>query len=271
MLIGLGGYNPIDVMRRTRRYNARKLQVAREGKMKKKTKKKIAGRPEGDVGLLWDAYRFLYDLEKLWVPIGDAIKRLNDMAVKATNMNMADTERTSIQRLYVGGIRNLDYAVKHAKLDGVAVFSGVTEDHPISRNLDSKGEKSISISIPSFIPQDIRLHLTKVEEIVSARKAVKKFEEINSKLVGDFFKAIKAKENFLEILRKQKGMERPNFDAPVEELDEDEASVLDLFDEGQKNSEFESKSLVCANLKKRMDRAAQAKGRTTALLVNFKL
>lgn len=265
MIIGLGGYNPLDIRRRMRKQQERssaRLKLLKAGDEKKAKEE----RPEGPTSYLWDAYKFLYQLEQEWAQFPEILKRMSELCEKALNLTLADTERSSLHRLFVGAVRNFDYAAKHATVLEQTIFNGQFKDASFTMPLDEKGEKSLSIFIPSYTAEDMRLHLIKIDSMVNARKAEKKIAEIKKSL-KEFDDLIVTKQNFVDLMGKTLGMERPNFESfgndseNVGEESEDEVDV----------SELESRAPEFIILKRKMDRAAAAKGRDHSLLVNFKV
>lgn len=271
MLLGLGGYNPNEIRRKRR-----------EQKEKKKGKKKLrllkaneegpvgdATRPEGKLGYLFDAARFVYEASLALDQVEAQFTRLRELCRKALDLTLADTERKSINRHYIGQIRNYDYAVKQAKINDEEIFTGKFNSEPKELTLDGTDSRVMSFSFKPLLSDKMRLHITKVESIVSARKAEKamdevekEFEKIRSQLTN--------KETLLKTMFTKEGAKMPNF----KEIDEAKASgkaPAAAESEEVDEQSLEARSPEFIVLKKRQTRAAQAKGRSYALLINLKV
>lgn len=255
MLVGIGGYNPSQVRKRKKKEKSK----AKEVLIKQNHKSGGHKRPDGEKGLVWDALEYIYLAKKALKEIGSTFDSVSELCHKALNFKLADNERASIHRRYMGALRNYDYTVTHGKVKEEAVFEGIYAEHNKVIKLDSNGKKEMALKIPSLTSNSLRLHITKVDSIVSARKAEKTVEEVQKK-IKSVETLLNNKEMFIHALLRDIGMTRPNFDGSgtEEEAQEEPEEV-----------QTECMRLEFINLKRKQNRAAHAKGRTSALLVNL--
>lgn len=246
----------------------RKLRKKNEGEahkkfMKTRTKEasKEPGRPDGEQGLIWDAYKAAFEIKKKWEELFEAFQRLKEYNQKALDLTLADKERSSLHRLFTGAVRNYDYLAKNLKLNDRVLFDGNLKEHPIIFPLDENDDREIKFDMNDYRADALRLYLLRSDSIVHARKTSKKLEEIQEKL--NFMPAFYTnKQTFLNMISDSKGFSRPDFEniseTPINQAEEEVEEI-----------EIECRAPEFALLKSRIKRAALAKGREKALLVNL--
>lgn len=276
MIIGLGGYSPANVFKRRRDEERRFLNPGRRARASAQNGASNDAealalerrKPEGDAGLVWEAAEYIYLSKKVLAELMATFERLKELCEKALNLKIADTERKAIDRQFQGAIRNFDYVAINGQVKGDAIFSGDLHETPKVLKLNSSGTREININIKSMRSEVLRLHLIKVDSIVNARKGEKRLREIQKefKKISDFFNN---KDLFLDALFRDGGLTRPDFEA-LEKIAAGEA-----VGEVEKEAPLEEEVIVesldpkLIFLKKRQAKAAEAKGRQMALLVNL--
>ncbi|PIR22957.1 MAG: hypothetical protein COV44_05140 [Deltaproteobacteria bacterium CG11_big_fil_rev_8_21_14_0_20_45_16] len=276
MIIGLGGYSPSNIFKRRRDEERRFSNPVRRARViaqNAATKNAHASaqeqqKPEGEAGLIWEAAEYIYLSKKVLAELTGTYARLMELCDKALNLKIADTERKAIDRQFQGAVRNFDYVAVNGQVKGDAIFSGDLYETPKILKLNSSGTREINLSIKSMRSESLRLHLIKVDSIVNARKGEKRLTEIQKefKKVSDF---LNNKDLFLDVSFKDKGLVRPNFEV-LEKIASGDATA-EMPEDAPLEEEIVVESLdpKLIVLKKRQAKAAEAKGRQMALLVNL--
>lgn len=273
MLIGIGGYSPLSVRKRSK-------MLAKE-RRKAKRSPSSAGvqpvdegasvRPEGKRGLIWDVLKFHHQLQLAAVSLKEEYARLIAFGEQALDLKQSDKERRLLNQKYLNALETMDAFVGGLKVEGESLFEKETIKVFSVAN-EGAGEE-IKYDIPSFTTTDLQIKETKLDSLISARRTEKLLETVQKK-IDKFLETLKTKAVFLQVKRKSIGMEMPDFDAILkskERADEQVAEQLNQMsqDESFEEEDDEERLLNPAYLPLRVEQEmiAKNKGRQQGLLI----
>ncbi|TVQ80267.1 MAG: hypothetical protein EA369_02970 [Bradymonadales bacterium] len=245
---------------------------------KKKQKKAAVGetlteRPEGEMGLLWDAMQFVYHLRKSFVELEESFARIKFLTKKACDHNINDSDRALINRQYQSALKSYDQSIQEIKVMGVPFFTGEYDENPkvfsLSEKSDQEEQMEMKIASASWSSEKLGLKKTRLDNFVNARKTESAVEKALQSFQG-FRDYISAKESYLDVYRNKLEMPPPDFEAQssgklINSNEHDEI----VSDESDEFEELINYDVRYHRIRERQEALARRTNRTAGILLNL--
>jgi flagellin-like hook-associated protein FlgL len=255
MIQNLGPYHPSAILR-AKREQKQQAVVTPSAQVENSSENVVAEKPKrtGVAGILDDATTYLDQAQNVVTKIVEKLHTMRGLLEQSLDLKLDDSDRKQINKNFQMAKRELDKAAREDLVLGDALFSGRFSHKGKSLKISEKEDESMIIRADPLHSEALGLTRLRVDSLVNSRKAVQGMDKAKLE-VTEVQRAFEARQQTIAFKV-----------ATIEETEKLEA-------EAKVGIKIKAVSPVeeyrMRELRRTQERAAEAKGRTSALLINI--
>ncbi|MBN8554083.1 MAG: hypothetical protein J0L93_01435 [Deltaproteobacteria bacterium] len=209
----------------------------------------------GLAGILDDANAFLLEGQEVVKKIEERLGEMQKLLDQSLDLKLDDSDRKEINKKFQTEKKHLDKIAKESLVGGEELFSGKFAQKGHTLKISENDAESMVLRVPPLHAEGLVINRARVDSLVNARKAVQLMEKAKTE-VSEVKKSFDSKQQTVSFKV-----------ARIEDAEKLESEAKDAKVTIKTNGMDEYRM---KELRRQQERAAEAKGRTLALLINLR-